>query len=137
MAIPSILKVRTIIRIVLGTLGDVPYSGHLQNHVPTGTIGIKSIVLSKYSPFLFLAIPVFGNISCRFWQHKKKCFQNRLFDFMFLQGSAREFFIMNKLCPDRPVAVSRCPGEVAFLQNGRSHIKMGIKLHGFSRRCCR
>ena len=37
----GILKVRTTIRIVQSTPGDVPESGHLRNHVPTGNIDVK------------------------------------------------------------------------------------------------
>ena len=37
----GILKVRTTIRIVQSTPGDVPESGHLRNHVPTGNVDVK------------------------------------------------------------------------------------------------
>ena len=43
----GILKVRPTIQIVPGALGDVPESGHLRNHVPTGNIDVKLQVFER------------------------------------------------------------------------------------------
>ena len=43
----AILEVRITIRIVQGTLGDVPESEHLRNHVPTGNIDVKLHVFER------------------------------------------------------------------------------------------
>ena len=51
----GILKVRTTIRIVQGTLGDVPKSEHLRNHIPKGNIDVKLYVFkAKYENSILL-----------------------------------------------------------------------------------
>ena len=85
----------------------------------------------KYSPFPILATPVFGNISSRFWQHKKKLFRIYFLTPCFLQNDARTFFIMNKLCPGRPVAGSKGPGESGHFEKWSEPYQYGYQTSWF------
>ena len=43
----GILEVRITIRIAPSAFGDVPESGHLRNHIPTGNLGVKFHIFQR------------------------------------------------------------------------------------------